>query len=572
MAVLHHGGRGDGQSALMTPDQASSEDLIFKARQWANVALDSIDANEVERLLASALEKDPHALAELGQMFKGRLAFGTAGLRAQMGAGESQMNTSVIAQASWGFGSWLKERNMNSVVIGFDARINSERFAQVAAEVFGALGLSVRLSAEPVATPVLSFAIRHLRADAGVMITASHNPRHDNGYKVYLGDGCQIAPPVDSQIADLIALAPPPNQIPLTQAGKEFWSTDVITAYVARAKQLIGSAKGDFRWVYTPMHGVGKKFLLLAISGSGLPKPELVASQSEPDGSFPRLPYPNPEEPGALTDAIATADAIDAHLIVANDPDADRCAVAVKSKDQWHQLTGDQVGALLAWWLARDRRSGGVFASTLVSSVLTAAIAERNGYRHQTTLTGFKWIGRIPDLIFGYEEALGYCADPSYVKDKDGITAAIELLKLQSYLEAQGKDLLHQLDEIYLVYGLHYTETRSTRLPSATDSNAAIDQLIESPPAMIDGFTVTDFQDLSQGVDGLPPTNGVRLFLDERIRVILRPSGTEAKLKTYLEIITQSDPSSLERDKLAAKATAERVHDALRDLVLCLTP
>lgn len=556
------------------------------ARQWAAEAIDERDSQTVLRAIDAVAANEPEAVKELQLMFSGPLKFGTAGLRARMGAGESQMNTSVIARATWGLGRWLLNSDSKSVAVCYDARHQSDTFAQIAAEVFSAQGLTTYLAPQPLPTPVLAYAVPELKADAGVMITASHNPRNDNGYKVYLSDGCQIAPPVDSEIAALIASAPAANQVARDAELIRSWPKDIWRNYINGAADFLRSAAaGDsltnsasFAWVYTPMHGVGAATLQEVIGQVSWPTPIVVASQLAPDGEFPTLPFPNPEEEGALDEAIKTADTTGAKLIVANDPDADRCAIAVRRDATWRQLTGDEVGALLAKKIIEVAKhnsvshAGQVLATTLVSSTLTSKMAQSNGFAAKTTLTGFKWIGRIPGLTYGYEEALGYCVDPARVKDKDGITAALLAVQLHREAAESGKDLLDVLDEIYSQYGLHFTDTQSLRFTTVNEATEAIAKISLNPPNEVASLPVHGFTDLTRGLHDLPPTAGVLFYLGKQVRVIIRPSGTEPKVKTYLELVYPPRLDSLAADKKAAHELAHRVHTALRESLLCPTP
>lgn len=558
--------------------------VLKEASAWANSALEDSDSIAVLELVEAASSGDSSANSMLLQMFAGPVRFGTAGLRAAMGPGESQMNTSVVARASWGFAQWLLAQKASSISVAFDARRNSEEFAKVAAQVFSAAGLNVALSRRAVPTPVLAFSVRHLKADAGVMITASHNPRNDNGYKVYLADGSQIAPPVDTQISARIDIAPPANLIPRNELLITGWSPDLMDSYTATAARVVHGIDHELwrgaetTWVYTPMHGVGLDALVSVLDAAHMPRPNVVESQAAPDGAFPTLPFPNPEESGALDLAFSTAAAVGADLLVANDPDADRCALAVASAEGWRQLTGDELGALLAWWQIHVRNSEittdvrPVLATTLVSSTMIREIALANDYGFVTTLTGFKWISRVNGLSFGYEEALGYCVDPNNVRDKDGITAAIAVLSLYFYAKQKNKSLLDLLDDIYVEHGLHFTDTRSTRLASTEQASQMVAALAVSPPSEIGGFRVENFEDLARGVDGLPPTSGVRFWVGGNVRVIIRPSGTEPKVKTYLEIVKSTSQERLTADKTQAKALAEEIHQALAESVLCPAP
>uniref|UniRef100_UPI0006E45C51 phospho-sugar mutase n=1 Tax=Streptomyces atriruber TaxID=545121 RepID=UPI0006E45C51 len=387
-------------------------------------------------------------------------------------------------------------------------------------------------------TPVLAFAIRHLGAAAGVEVTASHNPPRDNGYKVYLGDGSQIVPPADAEIAAEIDAIASLHDVPRPDTGWETLDESVLEAYLARTDAVLspGSPR-TARAVYTAMHGVGKDTLLAAFARAGFPEPVLVAEQAEPDPDFPTVAFPNPEEPGAMDLSFATAARTTPapDLIIANDPDADRCAAAVKDGADWRMLRGDEVGALLAAHLV-DRGATGTFAESIVSSSLLGRIAEKAGLPYEETLTGFKWIARVDGLRYGYEEALGYCVDPEGVRDKDGITAALLLAELASGLKEENRTLLDLLDDLAVEHGLHATDQLSVRVEDLSLIADAMRRLREQPPTELAGLAVSKAEDLTRGTESLPPTDGLRYTLDGA-RVIVRPSGTEPKLKCYLEVV-----------------------------------
>jgi phosphomannomutase len=443
-----------------------------------------------------------------------------------------------VIRAAAGLAAYLKKhgRAGGLVVIGYDARHKSADFARDTAAVMTGAGLRAAVLPRPLPTPVLAFAIRHLGAVAGVEVTASHNPPRDNGYKVYLGDGSQIVPPADAEIAAEIDAIAALADVPRPEEGWEVLGEDVPDAYLARTDAVLapGSAR-TARTVYTAMHGVGKDTLLAAFARAGFPEPVLVAEQAEPDPDFPTVAFPNPEEPGAMDLAFATAREAGPDLIIANDPDADRCAVAVKDGGDWRMLRGDEVGALLAAHLVR-RGARGTFAESIVSSSLLGRIAEKAGLPYEETLTGFKWIARVEGLRYGYEEALGYCVDPDGVRDKDGITAALLITELASQLKEEGRTLLDLLDDLAVEHGLHATDQLSVRVEDLSLIAAAMRRLREQPPTQLAGLAITRAEDLTQGTDRLPPTDGLRYTLDGA-RVVVRPSGTEPKLKCYLEVV-----------------------------------
>ncbi|MGW2703625.1 phospho-sugar mutase [Streptomyces sp. NPDC001340] len=508
------------------------DDLMAKANAWLAEDPDQETRDELAKLI------DAGDVTELSARFSGTLQFGTAGLRGELGAGPMRMNRSVVIRAAAGLAAYLKKngRTDGLVVIGYDARHKSADFARDTAAVMTGAGLRAAVLPRPLPTPVLAFAIRHLGAIAGVEVTASHNPPRDNGYKVYLGDGSQIVPPADAEIAAEIDAIVSLNDVPRPDAGWETLDDTVLDAYLARTDAVLApDSPRTARTVYTAMHGVGKDVLLAAFARAGFPEPVLVAEQADPDPDFPTVAFPNPEEPGAMDLAFAQARATDPDLIIANDPDADRCAVAVKDGDAWRMLRGDEVGALLAAHLVA-RGATGTFAESIVSSSLLGRIAEKANLPYEETLTGFKWIARVDGLRYGYEEALGYCVDPEGVRDKDGITAALLITELASALKEQDRTLLDLLDDLAVEHGLHATDQLSVRVQDLSVISDAMRRLREQPPTELAGLAITRAEDLTQGTDKLPPTDGLRYTLDGA-RVIVRPSGTEPKLKCYLEVV-----------------------------------
>ncbi|MFD3928917.1 phospho-sugar mutase [Streptomyces sp. NPDC058614] len=508
------------------------DELIARAKAWLAEDPDTETREELAKLI------DTGDTAELTARFSGTLQFGTAGLRGELGAGPMRMNRAVVIRAAAGLAAYLRGKSETDglVVIGYDARHKSADFARDTAAVMTGAGLRAAVLPYPLPTPVLAYAIRHLGAVAGVEVTASHNPPRDNGYKVYLGDGSQIVPPADAEIAAEIDAVRALADVPRPDSGWETLDEGVLDAYLARTDAVLaeGSPR-TARTVYTAMHGVGKDTLLAAFARAGFPEPVLVAEQAEPDPDFPTVAFPNPEEPGAMDLAFAKAHETQPDLIIANDPDADRCAVAVKDGDGWRMLRGDEVGALLAQHLVK-RGARGTFAESIVSSSLLGRIAEKAGLPYEETLTGFKWIARVEGLRYGYEEALGYCVDPDGVRDKDGITAALLITELASELKSQGRTLLDLLDDIAVEYGLHATDQLSVRVEDLSLIANAMRRLREQPPTRLAGLAITKAEDLTKGTDRLPPTDGLRYTL-EGARVIVRPSGTEPKLKCYLEVV-----------------------------------
>ncbi|MFJ8695206.1 phospho-sugar mutase [Streptomyces roseolilacinus] len=541
------------------------QDLIAQAEAWLAEDPDEETRDELARLVA---DRD---LGELAARFAGTLQFGTAGLRGELGAGPMRMNRAVVIRAAAGLAAYLKAKGRGDglVVIGYDARYKSADFARDTAAVMVAAGLRAALLPRPLPTPVLAYAIRHLGAVAGVEVTASHNPPRDNGYKVYLGDGSQIVPPADAEIAAEILAVRSLADVARAEDGWEVLGDEVLDAYLARTdKVLTPGAPRTARVVYTAMHGVGKDVLLAAFARAGFPAPVLVEEQAEPDPAFPTVAFPNPEEPGAMDLAFAKAREAGPDLVIANDPDADRCAVAVPdaaADGGWRMLRGDEVGALLAEHLVR-RGAKGVFAESIVSSSLLGRIAAAAGVGHAETLTGFKWIARVEGLRYGYEEALGYCVDPEGVRDKDGITAALAVAELASELKEQGRALSDLLDDLAVEHGLHATDQLSVRVQDLGVIADAMRRLREVPPSELAGLTVARAEDLARGAGDLPPTDGLRYYLEGEYgaRIIVRPSGTEPKLKCYLEVIVPVAGAGALAD---ARTRAARTLDALkRDL------
>ncbi|GAA1853300.1 phospho-sugar mutase [Myceligenerans crystallogenes] len=600
------------------------DDVIERAERWIADDVDDADRADLRALLAKT--QDPRlrdiAFAELRDRFSGLLEFGTAGLRGVMAAGPHRMNRAVVITAAAGLGAYLTselEEARPRVVVGYDARHRSERFAHDTAAVLTAAGADVSLLPAALPTPVLAFAVRHLDADAGVMVTASHNPAADNGYKVYLGgrvvgdagQGAQIVPPYDTRIAAEISRFASAeggaSAVPRADAGWTVLGSEIHEAYLKRVAALrdpdlrirdahaphlppptlgqtalkIVDEPGTqpLRIVTTALHGVGGRTLARVLADAGFTDVIPVEEQLEPDPGFPTVRFPNPEEPGALDLALSIASDVRADVVIANDPDADRCAVAVLDPDWgtyqgaetarshgWRMLTGDEVGALLGWDVAR-RTQEGTLACSVVSSRLLGRIAERHGLRHATTLTGFKWIARTPGLVFGYEEALGYCVDPEAVRDKDGLSAALQVALLAERLKESGSSLLGALDDIARTYGLFTTGQLAARFDDVARIGDAMSRLRGAPPASLDGSLVTRVQDLSEGADGLPPTDGLLLLAADDTRVIVRPSGTEPKVKCYLEVTTPvagtTGAQELGRLRVAAQRRLERLRQEL---------
>ena len=545
--------------------------------QWLADDPDPATRTELQRLLDAAAAGDGAAQAEIADAFRGPLEFGTAGLRGSMGPGPHRMNRVTVSRAAAGIAAYLLAQHEHpTAVIGFDARHNSARFARDCAEILAGAGVKALVLPRALPTPVLAYAVRALGADAGLMVTASHNPAQDNGLKVYLGDGRQIVPPADAEIAALIAAAGPVAQLPRSD-DHDTLGDDIVDAYVAQAAQVpLHDTPRDVVSLHTAMHGVGSAVLQEAATRAGFPAPFTVEEQRDPDPDFPTVAFPNPEEAGALDLAMTEGRRINVDVIIATDPDADRCALAVgvphgrpahadaRTPGEWVALSGDEVGWLLGWWLLRRGGFTGTMAASLVSSTMLQRIAEDAGVPFTTTLTGFKWISRAPDLGYGYEEALGYCVDPRHVADKDGITAALLALELVAALNAEGRTVFDVLDELALRHGVHATRQVSLRLPTPELIASAVDSLRADPPRDLGGVPVEAIVDLTDGADGLPPTDGILLRLPSA-RVIVRPSGTEPKVKCYLEVVRRVDGAGLAIAREEADATLDRLAIAVRE-------
>jgi phosphomannomutase len=568
--------------------------LLNEARDWAAQDPDPETAASLLELVRLVEDGSPVARQELEDSFRGTLQFGTAGLRAALGPGPNRMNRVVVRRAAAGLADFLLRAvgeaspgTRPRAVVGYDARYNSDIFATETAAIFTAAGIETFLMPSALPTPLLAYAVRALECDGGVMVTASHNPPQDNGYKVYLGrhavtdsgNGAQIVAPYDSEIAARINAVGPLETIALAPTGWTVLDGSLAAGYQRATAGLALPEKfpaRDLRIVLTPMHGVGGETALAVLNAAGFADVTLVAEQARPDPDFPTVSFPNPEEPGALDLALETAERLAADLVIANDPDADRAALAAKDPDTgaWRMLRGDEVGALLgahvaARLAAADGNAGGtgregVFANSIVSSRLLARIAAAAGYAHEETLTGFKWISRVPGLLYGYEEALGYCVAPELVKDKDGISAAVLIAELAAAAKADGKTVFDTLDELYLQHGLHASDQLSIRVADLGLLDAMMNRLRVSPPESFASSAVEVFTDLAEGTEKLPPTDGLLYLTRDLTRVIIRPSGTEPKLKCYLEVIHQvGSAAELPEARQAARAALDEV---LRDV------
>jgi phosphomannomutase len=554
---------------VAVPTTETLASLYAAARAWRDDDPDPTTRSEVESLLTAAESGDDVARADLADRFAGMLEFGTAGLRGALGGGPNRMNRSVVIRAAAGLTAYLKQEGgvgeRPCVVIGFDARYNSDVFARDTAGVVVAAGGRALLLPQPLPTPVLAFAIRHLGADAGVMVTASHNPPQDNGYKVYLGDGSQIVPPADADIARHIAAVERVADVARVHDGWETLDERLLSDYLDAVVTVVDPhSPRDLSIVHTSLHGVGHGTVHEAFVRAGFAAPVVVDEQAVPDPDFPTVAFPNPEEKGAIDLALARARQVRCDLVIANDPDADRCAAAIldPATGDWRMLRGDEVGSLLgAHLVARGVERGDVFANSIVSSRLLAAIARAAGIRHEETLTGFKWISRVKGLRYGYEEALGYCVAPGLVRDKDGVSAALLLAELAASLKAEGRTLSDLLDDLAAQHGVHATDSFSVRVEDLGQIDTLMGRLRAEAPSSVAGIEVRRLDDLSRGDGGLPPTDGLRFLLADDSRVIVRPSGTEPKVKVYLEVI---EPVPTSSDLSRSRAVAETRLAAVR--------
>ncbi|HHV22494.1 MAG TPA: phospho-sugar mutase [Propionibacterium sp.] len=539
-------------------------ETIAVARKWLAQDPDPDSKAALEALIAGAEAGDAAAGAELTDAFSGMLEFGTAGLRGKLGAGPNRMNRLMVAYAAAGVGAYLKQLALfGNVLIGYDARHKSAEFARETAEIIGGLGFHSMLTTEPTPTPVVAFGIKHLHCNAAIVVTASHNPPQDSGYKVYLNDGMQIIPPHDERIAaGLLRTSKKPLFMLHRSTDHHMIGDELVTAYLERIARVVGNAgPRDLTWVHTALHGVGASVVRRVADRLGFAAPIEVAEQAEPDPDFPTVAFPNPEEPGAMDLAMALASERGADLIVANDPDADRCAVAIPDGlGGWRMVHGDELGVLLGDYLAR-RGIEGVYATTIVSGSMLARIAAAHGQPSALTLTGFKWIARVPGLAYGYEEALGYCCDPDTVADKDGISAAALVLAMAAEEKAAGRTLADRLDQLALEHGVHLSDQISVRVEDLSLITVAMARLRAQPPAELCGEPV-DVVDYAEGVDGLPVTDAIQLR-GETVTATVRPSGTEAKLKCYFE--TRVSPEVTARDLAGSKAEAAGMMARLKE-------
>ena len=546
-------------------------ELARRVAEWIEGDPDAQD----RATLTELLEQDDEV--ELRRRFDAPLAFGTAGLRGPEMAGPAGMNRYTVRRATQGVVAWLRELGLDpsrAVVVGRDARRGSERFNDEVVAVLLGAGVRVYEMPGPLPTPLVAYAVKALGAAAGIMITASHNPPQDNGFKLYAGDGAQIIPPDDETVERFAREATTPELATRSSPGHSRIEASLLEAYRRHLVARFGVEDSPLRITYTPLHGVGGATMMQLFAEAGFGAAEPVARQFAPDGEFPTLVFPNPEEPGALDLALEAADGSSSSLVIANDPDADRLGAAVRGPSGWRVLRGDEIGWLLASaLLATADGPGDTVATSIVSSTMLATMARENHVRYAETLTGFKWIARSAGdgvLRFGYEEALGFAVDPG-VADKDGLSAALALCRLAHELDQRGQTLLDRLDEIESRYGVHAVTQLSLRCdqPGALGIIAsAVARLLTSPPHVLGTLAVSEVVDLESGWHGLRATPGLVLELSGRGRVVVRPSGTEPKLKAYVEVRgTRAAGHSLDDERHAAHGLLDAISDDLARLL-----
>lgn len=594
---MNHSASHSAPSQSAASEALETQALSRAALEWAKHDPSPATAAALEDLVQRA-SSDPAAAAELVDSFSGTLQFGTAGLRAVMGPGPNRMNRTVVRRAAAGVAAHLLETAKSDAgtdgyvpraVIGFDARHNSADFAADTAAIFQAAGITTFLMPAPLPTPILAYAVRALNCEAGVMVTASHNPALDNGYKVYLGGlavepearGVQIVAPHDAKIASYIDAVSKTElygntaNIALAEEGWTVLEPTLVQDYVNEVAALCDKAAlpyRDLKIVHTSMHGVGHETAMAVLKEAGFEDVHAVAEQSQPDPDFPTVSFPNPEEPGAMDLAFALAREVGADIVLANDPDADRAAVGAldPASGEWRKLHGDEVGALLGAHIAVRGGSlsklpaeapAPVFANSIVSSRLLSRIATSAGYEHKTTLTGFKWISRVAGLTFGYEEALGYCVAPEVVRDKDGMSAGMILAELAAALKSAGRTLFDLLDDLAVTHGLHVSDQLSIRVKDLALIGTMMDTLRKAPPHQLAGSRIVETVDLSLGSPELPATDGMLFLTESGSRLIVRPSGTEPKLKCYIEVVEHPQQRS---DIPAARQSAATSLAAIR--------
>ncbi len=566
----------------MSQTTAAGAERLALAEAWLAQDPDPETRAELAALVDGAKAGDAAAAEQLADRFDTRLAFGTAGLRGEIAAGPNRMNRVLVSQAAAGLAAYLLERarpgETPSVVIGYDGRKNSAVFARDSAEIMAGAGVRAVLLPQLLPTPVLAFAVRHLDATAGVMVTASHNPPNDNGYKVYLGGehgGSQIVSPADAEIAAAIHHVAASTTVPDLPRGEfETASEEVADEYVRQTARVADAPAAQPRVVYTAMHGVGWETAARVLAVAGFDAPAIVSAQISPDPAFPTVAFPNPEEPGAMDLSFAEAREVGAELIIANDPDADRLAIAIpdaSAADGYRRLSGNEVGLLLGWQAARraadvsgDAGPDGTLACSIVSSPGLEAVANAYDLDFEATLTGFKWISRATNLVFGFEEALGYLVNPETVRDKDGISAAVAFLSLAAALKAEGRTIADHLDEFVERFGCFDSSQVSIRVTDLSRIGAIMSRLRAEPPSSVGGIRVERIEDLADGFGALPPSDVLRIVLEGGARVMVRPSGTEPKLKVYIDAV--GTEGSVEERRAAASAAVAALEAGMREL------
>ncbi|MGG7463984.1 phospho-sugar mutase [Plantibacter sp. YIM 135347] len=555
--------------------------VVETAAAWLAQDPDEETRAELSGLIEAATNGDAAAEAELHDRFDARLQFGTAGLRGRIEAGSNRMNRVLVSQAAAGLAAYLVEQAAEhgtepSVVIGYDGRKNSQVFATDTAAIMAGAGVRAIILPRLLPTPVLAFAVRELDTSAGVMVTASHNPPQDNGYKVYLGGehhGSQIVSPSDAEIAahiERVAQEQFVQDLPRSTAYEVAPET-VVDAYIAATAAVAPAPAGkQLSVVYTAMHGVGWETANRVLQSAGYPMPSLVTDQIQPDPTFRTVSFPNPEEPGALDLSFVAAREAGADLIIANDPDADRLAIAIpdaSTEDGYRRLTGNEVGLLLGWRAAQqtiaaatgDGAPEGVLACSIVSSPALRTVAEAHGLGFRETLTGFKWISRAPGMVFGFEEALGYLVNPTTVRDKDGISAAIAFLGFATEAAQRGESVEQLLADFAERFGSFGSDQISIRYAELSRIGEVMTRLRETPPSSVAGASVTSIDDLIDGFEDLPASDVLRLWLDDGTRVMIRPSGTEPKLKIYVDVQSTEGDATTRAAAVAARLAALRV-------------
>ena len=547
-----------------------NDELRARVRAWLAADPDEEDRTAIQRLLDEGDE------AEIHRRFDEPLRFGTAGLRGPEMAGPAGMNRCTVRRATQGVVAWLREIGADTdagVVVGRDARHGSASFNDEVVAVLLGAGVTVHEMPGPLPTPLTAYAVSALGAAAGIMITASHNPPADNGVKLYGRDGSQIVAPHDAIVerhANQAAIATLADR---SSSRHHVVSEDLLEAYREHMVTRFAVPSSDLSIAYTPLHGVGGEFMADLFARSGFSRVALVAEQFRPDPTFPGLAFPNPEEPGVLDVGIARANACGASLLIANDPDADRLGAAVRdAHGEWRVLRGDEIGWLLGAVALAEAQDNDVVATTIVSSSMLEKMAARAGVHYATTLTGFKWIAKAAPgrrLAFGYEEALGFAVDPC-VADKDGLSAALALSRLAHDLSLHGLTLLDRLDELESRYGVHAGAQLSLRVGAGHGRGVlteVMSRVRAHPPASLGAVALSEVIDLEAGYGDLAPTEGLIWRLGATGRVVVRPSGTEPKLKAYIEVVDEPSGEDVAEQRRRASLRLEAIREDLASLL-----